>query len=75
LAGVGRAAIPAGRLGGAFTEASVRSAEEILARNGVATVADEKSTVALVAVSGPLRMNFNGVMTPYSVLCALGTFR
>ncbi len=54
LASGGRPAIPAGELGGPFTAASVRSAEVVLAHSGVATVADEKSKVALVAVTGPV---------------------
>src|ERR1700677_3336809 len=50
--------LPPGQLGGPFTAASVVSAEEVLARSGVATVADEKSKVPLVAVVGPVRERF-----------------
>src|SRR5580658_9544388 len=46
----GERSIAPGKLGGPFTAASVVSAEEVLARSGVATVADERSKVPLVSV-------------------------
>ena len=70
LASGGRPAIPAGQLGGPFTAASVRSAEEVLAHSGVATVADEKSKVALVAVSGPVRISFTRAQVQAMALSA-----
>jgi hypothetical protein len=50
--------IAAGLLGGPFTSASVGSAESILARSGIATVANESSTTPLVGVTGSVRMTF-----------------
>lgn len=50
--------IPAGQLGGAFTAASVGSAEHALAQSGIATVSDETSSTPIVAVTGPVRMMF-----------------
>src|SRR5271169_1436457 len=38
-----RHVVPAGELGGKFTTASVKSAEEVLAQSGIATVASETS--------------------------------
>jgi len=58
LTGRPRPAIPAGELGGPFTAASVRSAEEVLADSGVATVANETSKAPLVGVTGPVRLRF-----------------
>jgi len=58
LAGGERAPIPAGELGGPFTAASVRSAEEVLAGSGIATVANETSKAPLVGVNGPVRFRF-----------------
>jgi hypothetical protein len=55
---VGRPFIPPGQLGGPFTGASVVSAEDVLARSGVATVANERSKVPLVAVVGPVKERF-----------------
>jgi len=66
----GRRPIPAGQLGGPFTAASVRSAEVVLARSGVATVADEKSKVALVAVTRPVRMSFTRAQVQAMALSA-----
>jgi hypothetical protein len=54
----GRRIIPAGQLGGRFTASSVKSAEKVLALSGIATVAKESSTKALVTVHGPVRMRF-----------------
>jgi hypothetical protein len=48
----------AGQLGGAFTAASLPAAEQVLAADGVATVADETATTALSPVTGPVRMRF-----------------
>ena len=56
--GSGRVVVAAGQLGGAFTAASVGSAESVLAADGIATVADESSTTPLVGVSGAVRMRF-----------------
>ena len=54
----GAPSIRPGQLGGPFTAAWVKSAEEVLARSGVATVAKEGSKVALVTVVGPVRERF-----------------
>ncbi len=58
LTGRPRVAVPAGELGGTFTAASVRSAEEVLADSGIATVANERSKAPLVGVTGPVRIRF-----------------
>ena len=55
---VGRPALAAGALGGPYTSASVGAAELVLAQNGIATVADESSTAALVPVTGGVRLRF-----------------
>jgi hypothetical protein len=65
-----RRPIPAGQLGGPFTAASVRSAEVVLARSGVATVADEKSRTPLVSVTGPVRMRFTRAQVQAMALSA-----
>jgi hypothetical protein len=57
-------------LGGPFTAASVRSAEVVLARSGVATVADEKSRTPLVSVTGPVRMRFTQAQVQAMALSA-----
>jgi hypothetical protein len=53
-----RAVPPSGQLGGAFAKSSVTSAEKALAQGGIATVSNESSDKALVAVHGPIRMHF-----------------
>src|SRR5229473_679958 len=49
---------PAGQLGGAFSSSSVESVIAVLARDGVATVADESSSRPLKRVSGVSRLVF-----------------
>jgi len=50
--------VPPGQLGGPFTAASLGAAEDVLARSGVATVANEGSKVPLVRVVGSVRELF-----------------
>ena len=50
--------IPAGELGGALTSASTGAAEQVLASDGIATVADESSSAPLVRVTGAVRSTF-----------------
>jgi hypothetical protein len=57
-------------LGGPFTAASVVSAEEVLARSGVATVANESSKAPLVAVVGPVRERFTRAQVESMALSA-----
>jgi hypothetical protein len=55
---IGRPTLAAGALGGPYTSGSVGAAELVLAQNGIATVADESSTAALVPVKGGTRLRF-----------------
>jgi hypothetical protein len=50
--------LPAGPLARPFTKASVNAAVELLARNGIATMADESSPTPMVAVTAPNGMQF-----------------
>jgi hypothetical protein len=49
---------PASQLGEPAVASTTGSAENVLAASGIATVADESSTTPLVAVTGPIRMQF-----------------